>query len=59
VAGPEEAEGQPVGTVCLAVVGEGGRRSVKVQMPGDRERIRQFSTITLLNLLRTSLPDLV
>jgi nicotinamide-nucleotide amidase len=59
VAGPEEAEGQPVGTVCLAVVGEGGRRSVKVQMPGDRERIRQFSTITLLNLLRTSLPDLI
>ncbi|MEM9563774.1 MAG: competence/damage-inducible protein A [Actinomycetota bacterium] len=52
VAGPDEAEGQPVGTVCLAVAGDEAERSTTVRLPGDRERIRQFSTITLLDLLR-------
>ena len=57
VAGPEEAEGQPVGTVCLAVAGDQAERSTTVQLPGDRERIRQFSTITLLDLFRRGLLD--
>ncbi|MGB5759499.1 MAG: competence/damage-inducible protein A [Acidimicrobiales bacterium] len=55
VAGPDEAEGRPVGTVCLAVAGSMAERAVTVQLPGDRERIRQFSTITLLDLLRREL----
>lgn len=55
VAGPDEAEGKPVGTVCLAVAGSIAERSVTVKLPGDRERIRQFSTITLLDLLRREL----
>ena len=55
VAGPDEAEGRPVGTVCLAVAGSLAERAVTVQLPGDRERIRQFSTITLLDLLRREL----
>lgn len=55
VAGPDEAEGQPVGTVCLAVAGSEAERAVTVRLPGDRERIRQFSTITLLDLLRREL----
>ena len=29
--------------------------AIHAQMPGDRERIRQFSTIGLLNLLRMRL----
>jgi nicotinamide mononucleotide (NMN) deamidase PncC len=29
--------------------------AVSTQLPGDRERIRQFSTISLLNLLRMRL----
>ena len=49
------AEGRPVGTVCLAVAGSEAERAVTVQLPGDRERIRQFSTITLLDLLRRQL----
>jgi hypothetical protein len=28
---------------------------VSVRLPGDRERLRQFSTISLLNLLRQRL----
>lgn len=55
VAGPDEAEGKPVGTVCLAVAGATGERATTVRLPGDRERIRQFSTITLLDLLRRTL----
>ena len=57
VAGPDEAEGQPVGTVCLAVAGDQSERATTVQLPGDRERIRQFSTITLLDLFRRGLLD--
>ena len=55
VAGPDEAEGKPVGTVCLAVAGSMAERAVTVRLPGDRERIRQYSTITLLDLLRREL----
>jgi nicotinamide-nucleotide amidase len=57
VAGPEESEGLPVGTVCLAVAAADGAIASTVQLPGDRERIRQFSTITLLDLLRRVLLD--
>ncbi len=52
VAGPEEMEGQPVGTVCLAVASDDGALATTLSLPGDRERIRQFSTITLLDVLR-------
>jgi nicotinamide-nucleotide amidase len=55
VAGPDESEGKPVGTVCLAVAGAEAERSTTVLLPGDRERIRQFSTITLLDLFRRDL----
>lgn len=57
VAGPDESEGLPVGTVCLAVAAADGALASTVQLPGDRERIRQFSTITLLDLLRRVLAD--
>ena len=55
VAGPAEQEGQPVGTVYLGVaVGEVGE-AVGTRLPGDRQRIREFSTISVLNLLRERL----
>ena len=57
VAGPDESEGLPVGTVCLAVAAADGALASTVRLPGDRERIRQFSTITLLDLLRRVLTD--
>jgi nicotinamide-nucleotide amidase len=55
VAGPDEQEGQPVGTVHLALAIGDDVSSVRIQFPGDRLRIRQFATITLLDLLRRRL----
>ncbi len=59
VAGPQEAEGKPVGTACLGMAGPGGHRSTTIRLPGDRERIRQFSTISLLDLLRREIDSLL
>jgi nicotinamide-nucleotide amidase len=56
VAGPDPQEGQPPGTVFLAVaMGPGDPITAPVRLPGDRERIRQFSCISLLDLLRRTL----
>jgi nicotinamide-nucleotide amidase len=53
VAGPAEQDGVPVGTVFMALALPGhATEVVSFRLPGDRERIRQFSTISLLNLLR-------
>ena len=55
VAGPTTQEGQPVGTVFMAVSLD-GRTDVREQhLPGDRQFVRQFATITLLDLLRRRL----
>jgi len=56
VAGPDEMEGQPVGTVWYGIAVPGHKtEAVTARLPFDRERIRQFSTITVLNLLRMRL----
>lgn len=52
VAGPEEQDGQPVGTVYLGMDVDGDVDVRLVRLPGDRERIRQFACITLLDALR-------
>jgi nicotinamide-nucleotide amidase len=59
VAGPGEQDDQPVGTVWFGLAIPGlPTESVSTRLPGDRERIRQFSTISLLNLLRMRLDAL-
>ncbi len=55
VAGPTEQDGQPVGTVWLGLSRDGTAEATRLQLPGDRERIRQFATISLLDLLRRRL----
>jgi nicotinamide-nucleotide amidase len=56
VAGPDEMEGQPVGTVWYAIAIPGhATDAVTARLPFDRERIRQFSTISVLNMLRMRL----
>ena len=56
VAGPTEQDGVAVGTVCFGIALPDGKvEAVSTRLPGDRERIRQFSTISLLNLLRQRL----
>ena len=49
-------EGQPVGTVWYGIAIPGREpEAVQARVPFDRERIRQFSTISVLNLLRQRL----
>ncbi len=59
VAGPATQDGQPVGTVWFGLALPGlPAESVQARLPGDRFRIRQFATISLLNLLRLRLDAL-
>jgi nicotinamide-nucleotide amidase len=59
VAGPTEQDGVAVGTVCFGIaLPDGTVEAVSTRLPGDRERVRQFSTISLLNLLRQRLDAL-
>jgi nicotinamide-nucleotide amidase len=55
VAGPTEQQGQAVGTVWMGLALDGRVESTRIQLPGDRERVRQFATISLLDLLRRRL----
>jgi nicotinamide-nucleotide amidase len=58
VAGPTEQDGRPVGTVFFGLaVGEQPAEAVEVHLPGDRELVRQFAAISLLDLLRRRLID--
>jgi nicotinamide-nucleotide amidase len=59
VAGPTEQDGVAVGTVCFGIAIPGHpTEAVSTRLPGDRERIRQFATISVLNLLRQRLDAL-
>ena len=71
VAGPDASEGHKPGTVCIgwwigAAEGGGGvgglsepqAGAVTVQLPGDRERVRQYAAISALDLLRRELRTL-
>jgi nicotinamide-nucleotide amidase len=59
VAGPTEQDGVAVGTVYFGLALPGRPTEVVgTRLPGDRERLRQFSAISLLNLLRQRLDGL-
>jgi nicotinamide-nucleotide amidase len=55
VAGPDTQDGHEVGTVFLASDVGGDVEVRRIQLPGDRERVRQFATISLLDGLRRRL----
>ena len=55
VAGPDGQEGHAPGTVFLGLYLNGESEAHEVRLPGDRERIRQYAVIALLNLLRLRL----
>jgi len=58
VAGPNEQDGQPVGTLCVGLAFPDGHTvSTTVQLPGLRDQMRQFSVITALDFLRKHLID--
>jgi nicotinamide-nucleotide amidase len=53
IAGPGGATPEkPVGLVHLAIADERGAQEIAIQLPGDRERIRMFSTQRALDLVR-------
>jgi len=56
VAGPAEQEGQPVGTVWFGLaLPDREPEAVQIRLPGQRDQIRQFATISLMDLLRRRL----
>lgn len=55
VAGPDPQDGVEVGRVWMATSVDGVVETNTVKWPFDRERIRQFTTITTLNALRQRL----
>lgn len=59
VAGPDEQDGQPVGTLCVGVAFPNGRTaSTTSVLPGQRDQMRQFSVITALSFLRRLLLEM-
>ncbi len=55
VAGPEDQDGQRPGTVFVGLALEEGSEAVELHLPGDRERVRQYSAISALDILRRRL----
>ncbi len=55
VAGPEQVEDKPVGTVHVAVAGPSETRTEDLVSPGEREQVRAAAVGAALRLLRDSL----
>jgi nicotinamide-nucleotide amidase len=55
VMGPDGIDGAAPGTVFLGMALGDQVGSERVHLPGDRNRVRQYSVISVLNLLRRSL----
>jgi nicotinamide-nucleotide amidase len=55
VAGPDEQDNQPAGTVFVGLSLEESTTHVALRLPGDRARIRSYAAISALDVLRRSL----
>jgi nicotinamide-nucleotide amidase len=55
VAGPEEQDGQPAGTVYVGLSLGETLQHTALRLPGDRPRIRAYSAISALDVLRRAL----
>jgi nicotinamide-nucleotide amidase len=58
VAGPQEQDGQPAGTVFVGLAVGDDVEHVALHLPGDRPRIRSYSAISALDALRRKLDSL-
>jgi nicotinamide-nucleotide amidase len=55
VAGPAWQDGRKPGTVFVGIARDSGATSRELWLPGDRDRVRQFTDISALDLLRRDL----
>jgi nicotinamide-nucleotide amidase len=55
VAGPDEQDGMPVGTLCVGIAIGADVHTRTLRLPGQREQMRQMSVISALDLLRRTL----
>jgi nicotinamide-nucleotide amidase len=55
VAGPEEQDGQPAGTVFVGLSLGESLQHAALRLPGDRPRVRAYSAISALDVLRRAL----
>jgi len=58
VAGPDEQDGHPAGTVFVGIAIGDKVSHVALRLPGDRPRIRAYSAISALDALRKALDGL-
>ena len=58
VAGPEEQDGHPAGTVFVGIAIGDKVSHVALRLPGDRPRIRAYSAISALDALRKAFDEL-
>jgi PncC family amidohydrolase len=57
VAGPDQQEGQPVGTVYVGIAGPDGVRAVHLSLGGDRDEIRRAACAAAVELLLSEVSD--
>jgi nicotinamide-nucleotide amidase len=55
VAGPQEQDGQPAGTVFVGIALGEHAQHVELHLPGDRPRVRLYSAISALDALRRAM----
>ena len=59
VAGPDEQDGKPVGTVFVSIIGPGfefaAETVARLELSGDRNRIRNLTVVRAVGLLRAAL----
>jgi nicotinamide-nucleotide amidase len=57
VAGPDQLEGKPAGTVVVGLAADGAEEVRALRAPGDREQVRRWAEQAALDLLRRHLQD--
>jgi len=57
VAGPDRQEGAEPGTVFIGLAVDASTEVIRLHLPGDRERVRQYAAMAALDLLRRHLSE--
>jgi len=57
VAGPDPQEGVEPGTVFVGLAVDASTEVTRLQLPGDRERVREYAAMAALDLLRRRLSE--